>query len=1029
MPRCPLPATVSRAPVNPLPRHRSVWPLPALISLLLAAGCASTTPDEAERLSREGLYEEALAGLDAALLRRPDDAALRTAHDRQTDRVLMQMLARAEMALAAGRLDEADALAERARRLRPAHARLADLDAQRDRQRQRLRPPPPRTAQPLASPAPAAPAAPPAPLPPALAAAFQRPVSLEFREATLRQVFESLARTSHVNFVFDKDVRGDARVTIFLRQVALDEALRVILATQQLDRKLLNDNTVLVYPNTPAKQREHQELVTRTLSLGNAEAKQMLALVRTMVKTRDLHADERLNMLVVRDTPEVVRQVERLVATLDLPEPEVMLAVEVMEVASNRIDALGLNWPSAVQYGATGTASGALVDLANRASFTASIANPALLATLRGDAGSTNLLANPSIRARNREKARVQIGDKLPVFTTTATANVGVSTSVSYLDVGLKLDVEPTVQLDGDVTIKVALEVSSLLNEVAGPGGALAYRVGTRSSSTTLRLRDGETQVLAGLISDEDRQRAQGVPGLSSQPVLGRLFGTTTDTRNKTEVVMLITPRILRPLASLGTAATTIPSGTDLQPGAMPLRLATAARAGVAPGRGAGSTATRTDQPEPATPAAADAGASLLLAASPQARVGETVSVTLHNRSGLVVDGELVFDGQALQAAGSSGGAAVTAGAGRLPFQLPPRGQAVVVLRVLPPAAGQRLALQVSGLRAAGDGGTAGEIRVDGEAVIEIPAVTAAPAANATTEAPRLHPDRDAGGAGHRRRAGRCRPAAAGAGPAPQPGAGAAQRPAHHPHRARCPPQRGRGRPHCARPRRQPLASQPGGAGARCAAARRGRPRRARRPAPVPAAQPAARPLRRCRAAGGGDLGPAQQQQPGGRDRARRRCVRPAFTLAAAGAGRHGVPGLVRGLVSTMCKLTARRRGFTLIELIVVMAIVALLVSIAAPRYLASLDRARETSLRSSLLVVRQAIDQFAADRGRYPDSLAELVESRYLRQLPEDPLTGLRDGWVLLAPPPDSALPGAVWDLRSSAAGRSRDGVLYADW
>lgn len=123
------------------------------------------------------------------------------------------------------------------------------------------------------------------------------------------------------------------------------------------------------------------------------------------------------------------------------------------------------------------------------------------------------------------------------------------------------------------------------------------------------------------------------------------------------------------------------------------------------------------------------------------------------------------------------------------------------------------------------------------------------------------------------------------------------------------------------------------------------------------------------------------------------------------------------------------RLGFTLIELIVVMAIVALLVSIAAPRYLQSLDRARETSLRSSLRVVRQAIDQFAADRGRYPDTLGELVESRYLRQLPEDPLTGQRDGWVLLAPPQDSAVPGQVWDLRSGAAGRGLDGVLYADW
>ena len=124
-----------------------------------------------------------------------------------------------------------------------------------------------------------------------------------------------------------------------------------------------------------------------------------------------------------------------------------------------------------------------------------------------------------------------------------------------------------------------------------------------------------------------------------------------------------------------------------------------------------------------------------------------------------------------------------------------------------------------------------------------------------------------------------------------------------------------------------------------------------------------------------------------------------------------------------------RHTGFTLIELIVVMAIVALLVSIAAPRYLQSIDRAREASLRSSLQVMRHAIDQFAADRGRYPDSLQELVDERYLRQLPEDPLTGQRDSWVLLQPAPDSAVPGQVWDLRSGAAGRARDGGLYADW
>jgi prepilin-type N-terminal cleavage/methylation domain-containing protein len=125
---------------------------------------------------------------------------------------------------------------------------------------------------------------------------------------------------------------------------------------------------------------------------------------------------------------------------------------------------------------------------------------------------------------------------------------------------------------------------------------------------------------------------------------------------------------------------------------------------------------------------------------------------------------------------------------------------------------------------------------------------------------------------------------------------------------------------------------------------------------------------------------------------------------------------------------SAGHRGFTLIELIVVMAIVALLVSIAAPRYFNSIERARENALRSSLLVMRNAIDQFASDRGRYPESVQELVDARYLRGLPEDPVSGRRDSWVLVDPAPDSLLGGRMADVRSGAAGRTQAGMLYAD-
>ncbi len=668
--------------------------------------------------------------LDLALREQPDDTRLRTAHSQQRERVVTQALARAELALGQGRLDEAAQLVSRVGSLAPGQPRLLAAQAQlaMARQAQARQAQARQAAAGLAAARAGAPAVP--ALPQALAAAYQKPVALEFREAPLRQVFESLARSTGINFVFDKDVRGDAKVTVFLRQVSLDEALRVILATQQLDRKLLNDSTVLVYPNTPAKQREHQELVTRTLYLENADAKQVLTLVRTMAKTRDLYADDRLNALVVRDTPEVVRLVEQLVGTLDLAEPEVMMAVEVMEVASNRLDELGLSWPETLQYGLPGATG--QVALGEHRSFRGSIANPAVLARLRGESGSTNLLANPTIRARNREKAKVQVGEKLPVFTTTAAINVGVSTTVTYVDVGLKLDMEPTVQGDDEVTIKVALEVTNLLRERSGPGGSLAYQVGTRMTSTSLRLRDGETQVLAGLINDEDRQGAVGVPGLSAAPVLGRLFGVQSDIRNKTEVVMLITPRIIRRLQAPPLADQAMPSGTDSQPGAAALRLRPTARVGVGLGVGVGTSLPGGRQAgEPALPAAdaaaaaatADApaqGNGLLLSASGDAAVGGTASVTLLNRSAASATGTLVFDPQMLAAASAGGGDPVDLAAGRWPFQLAPKGEWVVVLRALPAAAGQSLSLQVSGLAGVDAKGQAVALSLDGEALIRV---------------------------------------------------------------------------------------------------------------------------------------------------------------------------------------------------------------------------------------------------------------------------------------------------------------------
>jgi general secretion pathway protein D len=153
------------------------------------------------------------------------------------------------------------------------------------------------------------------------------------------------------------------------------------------------------------------------------------------------------------------------------------------------------------------------------------------------------------------------------VITTTAGATGFVSESINYLDVGLKLEVEPTVNLEDDVAIKVGLEVSNISQENRTPSGTVSYQVGTRNAATTLRLRDGETQVLAGLINDEDRRSAQRVPGASQLPLIGRLFSSSSDTVNRTEIVLLITPRVLRGIERPEAALEEFKSGTELELG------------------------------------------------------------------------------------------------------------------------------------------------------------------------------------------------------------------------------------------------------------------------------------------------------------------------------------------------------------------------------------------------------------------------------------------------------------------------------
>lgn len=398
-----------------------------------------------------------------------------------------------------------------------------------------------------------------------------RPISLDFRDASLRTVLDVVTRHSGINFVLDRDVRADVRVTVLLRQAKVEDALDLITSSNQLAKKVIDARTVVIYPNTAEKHREYQEQLVRVFNLANSDPKGAAAFLKAMLKIREPFVDERSNLLALRDSPENIQLAERLLAVFDSAEPEVLLEVEVLEVSASRLNELGVKLPSSFSLtplapaGTDQLTVGNLQNI-NRDRIGVGFSPNNLTVNLRREVGDTSTLANPKLRVRNREKAKVMIGDKIPIVSTTTGTGGFVSENISYLDVGLKLEVEPTVYADDEVAIKIGLEVSSLGTATKTSAGSIAYQIGTRNANTLLRLRDGETQLLAGLISRDERSTSTRVPGLGDVPVLGRLFSSQLDDGKRSELLLAITPRVLRNVKRLNASESEMWVGTEASP-------------------------------------------------------------------------------------------------------------------------------------------------------------------------------------------------------------------------------------------------------------------------------------------------------------------------------------------------------------------------------------------------------------------------------------------------------------------------------
>ena len=396
------------------------------------------------------------------------------------------------------------------------------------------------------------------------------PLGLSFRNASLREAYQALGRIAGVNFIFDPQFQ-DQTISIDLRDVPFAQALTALGSVGRTFYRVADSHIVNVIPDTPAKRRDYEQQVVKTFFLSNADLKETIDLLRIVLGARRVAPLAGANALTINDAPDKVAAAERIIEVVDKQRSEVVVEVEILEVNRTRLKDYGIEITSGVS-GVEGIAGAIfpkttvtettidnngntvtrerplnLGDNPYKKSQLLITALPGVIYRLLKTDTSTRLLANPQLRTSDGQTAQARFGDQVPVPVTTFSpiATGGVSqqpiTSFDYKNVGVNIDITPRVHHDGDVTLALKLEVSSV-----GPLFQNLPTFNNRTVTSVIRLRDGETNILAGLISDSERQSLTGIPGLGSIPVIGRIFSRNRTDATETDIVMTLTPHIVR---------------------------------------------------------------------------------------------------------------------------------------------------------------------------------------------------------------------------------------------------------------------------------------------------------------------------------------------------------------------------------------------------------------------------------------------------------------------------------------------------
>lgn len=533
---------------------------------LLLAGCgARRAYGRGEDAARAGDWDAAVEHYRRAVQEDPDRVDYQIALERAMLAASAQHLDQARVLEVRGQLEDALREYRRASQYDPSNRQIAGKVNEMERRIRDLaeaqRPTP--TIQQLQQAARQSPE-------PLLNPASRDPIDVVFNNASLRDILNSMGMSTGINVTFERDYQ-DRSYTTQLRGVTFEQALNQILAANQLFYKVINERTIMVIPDNAQKRALYEEQVIRTFFVSHSDATELAQILNGIVRIPALAvapqivANKTNNTITVRASANIVAIIERIVEQNDNPKAEVVIDVQILEVNRARAKQFGIDLSSygiGLQFSPETDPRQAAADAAvppfNLNTITRGISTadfylsvPSAVVQFLETDSQTRLIAKPQLRGAEGQEITLNLGDEIPVPATVFTpvaqggANFNPLTSFNYRPVGVNVQVTPRVTFEGDIILDLLVESSTLGQDINIAGQNLPS-FGSRKVQTRLRLRDGESNLLAGLLREEERRSLRGIPGLLRLPVLRSLLASNDTEIKQTDIIMLLTPRIVR---------------------------------------------------------------------------------------------------------------------------------------------------------------------------------------------------------------------------------------------------------------------------------------------------------------------------------------------------------------------------------------------------------------------------------------------------------------------------------------------------